>query len=196
MKNASQHLSAEANSQQFITGLQKPCIYVPRHQRGLTLLEGLAWMALAGVVVAGALAMNAKGWLGNKEQKEITHISSLISGTKQLQSVNGYGASGTNLVPALISADLVPGDMTVSGTTLTNRFGGTVTVTSTGLGYTVTDPSLPASACMSLARQISQIGGLTTKIGSGAAATGAVDTATAQAQCSGSANTVAFTMAN
>lgn len=196
MKIASQNPLAAQQPKQRSQHLRQPRVSIHHKQAGLTLLEGLAWMALAGVVVAGALAMNGKGWLGNKEQKEITHVSALISGTKQLQSVNGYGASGTNLVPALISAEVVPGDMTVSGNTLVNRYGGTVTVTSTGLGYTVTDPGLPASACMSVARQISQINGLTTKIGSGAAITGAVDTATAQAQCSGSTNTVAFTMAN
>lgn len=190
MKNVSKNPPAKVHV------VQPPRIYVPYRQRGLTLLEGLAWMALAGVVVAGALAMNAKGWLGNKEQKEVTHISAIISGTKSLQSVTGYGASGTNLVPSLISQGLVPADMTVSGTTIVNRYGSTVTVVSTGLGYTVTDSGLPASACMTLARQISQTDGITTKIGSGTATANAVDTATAQAQCSGATNTVAFTAAN
>jgi hypothetical protein len=196
MKITPKNPPANTRGQRHAQNFRQWPVHIPYHQRGLTLLEGLAWMALAGVVVAGALAMNAKGWLGSKEQKEITHISAIVSGTKQLQSVSGYGSSGTNLVPALISAGLVPADMTVSGTTIVNRYGGTVTVVSTGLGYTVTDPSLPAATCMSLARQISQVDGLTTKIGSGTAITTAVDTATAQTQCSGTTNTVAFTSAN
>ncbi len=169
---------------------------VPYKQRGMTLLEGLTWMALAGGVVAAALGMNAKGWLGNKEGTEIKHISTLVSNTKKLASVNGYGAAGTNLVPSLIAEDLVPSDMTNQAGVLVNRYGGTVTVVSTGLGYTITDPSLPTAPCMALAKQISASGAGTTKINTSGAVTGPVDSPTAQAQCTSATNTVSFTMAN
>lgn len=171
-------------------------IRVPYRQRGMTLLEGLAWMAIAGLVVAGALAMNAKGWLGNKEQKEMTHISAIISGAKQLQTVTGYGTAGTSLVAAMINGGLVPSDMTVSGSTIVNRYGATVTVVSTGLGYTVTDPGLPASACMSLVTGISAMGDISTKMNSGTATTGPIAAAAASAGCNTASNTVAFTLAN
>jgi len=165
-------------------------------QRGATMLEIMAWLAIAALIVGGAIAMIASGWSSSKEAKEGEHVTSLISNTKKLQSVNGYGPAGTNLVPALIATNGVPGDMTVSGNTLINRYGGTATVVSTGLGYTVTTPSLPTNACISVSKSVSSAGGVTTKINSGTASANPVDTATATAACTSATNTLAFTLAN
>lgn len=165
-------------------------------QRGATMLEIMAWLAIAALIIGGAIAMIASGWSSSKETKEGEHVTTLIANTKKLQSVSGYGASGTNLVPSLIATNGVPGDMTVSGNTLVNRYGGTVTVASTGLGYTVTTPGLPTNACIAVAKSVSSAGGVTTKINSGSASTTPVDTATATAACTSATNSLAFTLAN
>ncbi|MDH0794619.1 type 4 pilus major pilin [Stenotrophomonas maltophilia] len=165
-------------------------------QQGATVLEIMAWMAIAALIIGGAIAGIASGWSSYKENKEGDHVTALIANTKKLQSVSGYGASGTNLVPSLIATNGVPGDMTVSGNTLTNRYGGTITVVSTGLGYTVTSPGLPANACIAVAKSVSSAGGVTTKINSGSASTTPVDTVTATAACTSATNSLAFTLAN
>jgi len=165
-------------------------------QRGATMLEIMAWLAIAALIIGGAIAGIASAWSGSKESKESEHTIALFANTKKLQSVNGYGPAGTNLVPGLIAVGGVPSDMTVSGGTLVNRYGGTNTIVSTGLGYTVTVPNLPTAACVTVAKNASSAGGVTTKINGGAASTAPIDTASAAAACTSASNSLVFTLAN
>ncbi|MGX9960647.1 type 4 pilus major pilin [Xanthomonas euvesicatoria] len=173
--------------------------YTRRHtlQRGMTLIEMMVVLALIGLLVAGALVASAKGWFGNKVTSDIKQLSSLMAETKKLQGVDGYGTSGTNLVPTLIANGGVPADMTKSGSTILNKFGGTVTIVSTGLGYTVTSPGYETDACMEVSRALSTAGsGLTTRINGGTATTGQISAASATTSCSSDSNSLAFTFAN
>lgn len=168
-----------------------------KSQAGMTMIEGLAWMALAGIVVAGALVANASGWGGNKIRQDTTQLTSLFGNAKKLQDVSGYGAAGTNLIPAMVVQKLVPADMTASGNTLTNKYGGAITLVSTGIGYTLSSAGYPSEACMEVGRNISLAGsGMTTSINGGGAISGQVASATAAAQCTGTTNSVAWTAAN
>lgn len=116
-----------------------------------------------------------------------------------LKTGTGYGTSGTSLVADLIASKGVPKNITISAGTLVNDFNGTITIVSTGTGYTVTDPNLPADVCIQEVMKVSQSATYTsTAINGNAAVTGAVPRATATTQCNqtGSANSVAFTSAS
>ncbi|OHE80661.1 MAG: hypothetical protein A2X76_01310 [Lysobacterales bacterium GWF1_69_6] len=166
-------------------------------QQGLTLIEALVWIILSILVIAGAAAGIAKAFGANETRTEADHITSIIVSTKTLRSSGGYGASGTDLVPALIATNAIPKTMTVVSGVPKNAWDGTVTVASTGPGFTITYPTVPQAACIELATKISRGGAVTTKIGTGTAIVGEVPTATATTQCaSPSANSLAFTVTN
>lgn len=168
-----------------------------RLARGMTLLEMLVVVAIIGVIIA--LASGRVGGFNNAQKisNHIVQTSSLIANTKQLRGTTGYGASGADLVPTLIKSGLVPSGMQVSGSTIKSVFGGTVTVASTGNGYTVTDPTIPQDACIQILPKISMSGVVSTKVGTSTAITGEVDSAAATTNCaSATANSVAWTSAD
>lgn len=169
-----------------------------RHkQQGLTLIEALVWIILSILVIAGAAAGIAKAFGSNETRTEADHITNIIVSTKTLRSSGGYGTSGANLVPSLIATNSIPKTMPVIGGVPKNAWDGSVTVVSTGAGFTVTYPTVPQDACIELATKISRGGAVTTKIGTGTAIVGEVPTATATTQCaSPTANSLVFTVNN
>ncbi|MEB0284687.1 type 4 pilus major pilin, partial [Sphingomonas sp. 10B4] len=81
---------------------------------------------------------------------EQSNIGQLIANTRKLKGSNGYGTSGTSLVTQLQTSKGLP-NMSVSGTTLYNAWNGTVTVTSGGMTFILTENGIPGDACMTLA---------------------------------------------
>ncbi|HCE9846023.1 TPA: pilus assembly protein PilX, partial [Pseudomonas aeruginosa] len=69
---------------------------------------------------------------------------------------SGYGSSGTNLIPSLIAINGVPKNMSVSSGVVYNVYGGSVTVSSTGMGFSITTSKLPKDACITLGTKIAK----------------------------------------
>lgn len=156
-----------------------------------------AMVLVVGVLAIGAaVAWGPKLFNGNTDGIEIQNVAHLLTATSSLRTQSGYGSSGTNLNAALIAADEVPSTMTISGTNITNAFGGAVTVSSTGTGFTISYAGVPKSNCIALATKVASSVNYTTKIGSGTAITGEVTNANAVAGCTGTANTITWTSSN
>lgn len=149
---------------------------------------GAIEMIVVLIIVIGLLALAASRWDtlfgSNEAAEEISNVNMLMAGTKNLKTSSGYGASGTNLVPALIKAGAVPKNMTVTSGALYNTWGGVVTVVSTGTGFTVASSSVPEGVCLTLATKLARGGVYSTKINSGTAIVGEVTQAAATAGCS------------
>ncbi len=77
----------------------------------------------------------------------------------------------TNLIPSLIAINGVPKNMSVSSGVVYNVYGGSVTVSSTGMGFSITTSKLPQDACITLATKIAKNTFEQTKINSGSAIT-------------------------
>lgn len=153
------------------------------------------------VVILGLLALGASKMdmlrSGSDTTEEMSNIQALYASTKTLKSSTGYGASGTDLAALLVTYKGVPKNMAVSGSVISNLFGGTVPILSTGTGFTITENSVPPEDCIKLAPKISRSGSFTTtQINANAAVTGEVTPAVAGTQCTGSTNTLTFTSAN
>ncbi|EPQ5199368.1 type 4 pilus major pilin, partial [Pseudomonas aeruginosa] len=106
---------------------------------------------------------------------------------------SGYGSSGTNLIPSLIAINGVPKNMSVSSGVVYNVYGGSVTVSSTGMGFSITTSKLPKDACITLGTKIAKNTFEQTKINSGTAITGEVTTAAATQACSSDSNSITWT---
>lgn len=161
-------------------------------QGGFGALEIFVALGIGILAVLGALAWKSKLDNSSNNQVESENIASLIANTKQLKTASGYGASSTNLVPLLINFEGVPGNMSKSGVTITNVWGGSVTLISTGAGFTLTYADVPTANCIFLATQASPGYGSTLRINGGSAMTGEVTSSVANAACTSSTNSLAW----
>lgn len=165
-------------------------------QDGLSLIEMMFIILIAIIVIGGAIAFGYKQMAKQQESAIQEAIATLMVNTKALRGSNGYGSTGTNLMPSLIAIDAVPDAMSVSGTTVTNSYGGAVTVVSTGMGFTLTNAGLDQAACIGLATKIGRSAFFTTRINGGSAIAGEVTAAQATAGCTGTTNSVAWTVSS
>lgn len=166
-----------------------------KSQAGFTMIEAMIAIVIGLVVVGAAVALSGDGTRSSRVQGEVTSLGQLFSQIPNLRSNSGYGANGTNLVPALRQNKAIPAQISDTGTTLANKWGGAITVTSNGLGYVVSTAGLPPEGCANVAQRLSG-SALSTSINGGAPITGEVTSAVATAQCSNATNTLAFTSHN
>nr|WP_260630532.1 type 4 pilus major pilin [Pseudomonas aeruginosa] len=149
---------------------------------------GAIEMIVVLIIVIGLLALSASRWHtlfgSNEPAEEISNVNMVMAGTKNLKSSSGYGASGTNLVPALIEAGAVPKNMTVTSGAPYNTWGGAVTVVSTGTAFTVAYAAVAEGVCLTLASKLARGGVYSTRIDSATAIIGEVTEAAATAGCS------------
>lgn len=163
-----------------------------RNVRGLTLIE----LIIAIIIGLGFLAAVA-GTISSATSKsdisaDAQGVTGLIANTKTLRAGGSYGASGTNLVPSLIAMKGVPTTLTVSGTSVLNNWGGSITVVSNGAGFTTTTAGVPQEACIEEALKLSKAM-YTTAINGGAAVAGQVSQAQAVAGCTNeTSNTIVW----
>ena len=166
-----------------------------KSQAGFTVIEAMIAIVIGLVVVGAAVALSGDGTRSSRVQGEVTGLGQLFSQVPNLRSNSGYGPNGTNLVPALRQNRAIPAQISDSGTTLSNKWGGPITVTSNGFGYVVTTGGLPPEGCAGVVQRLSG-SALATSINGGAAITGEVTSAVATAQCGNASNTLTFTSHN
>jgi len=163
-------------------------------QRGASLLEALAYLGIAAVVVLGAISLLTGAFSSAKTNQTNEEVVAMRTAVRKLYMGQTYPA-GT-LQAALISANAIPGTLTrAAGGALANGWGGAVTVAGTGGTFTVTYNAVPQDVCISL------VSGATDWVsisGNGANAVtifpATVDNATTMCTVAGAAgNTLAFT---
>lgn len=168
-----------------------------RKQSGFLSIEAIAVVFF--IVVGLALAASRTDMLGggSEASEEISNIQTLYTSTKALKGSGGYGASGTNLVPQLVSTGGIPKSMSIVSGKIYNAFGGEVTVLSTGVGFTIASANVSGTSCNKAATKISRGGAFySTTIGANAATVGEVTSSVAATQCATSANTITYTAAS
>ncbi|MHC8403545.1 type 4 pilus major pilin [Pseudomonas sp. MDT1-17] len=163
-------------------------------QTGSSNMEMLFYLILAALVVGGAIALGLKLFNKQTNNGEQTNVANLIVNTRALKGSQGYGTNGANLIPQLITTDGIPDGLTNSSGAIFNSWNGTVTVTSTGPAFVLTYGSIPQDSCVSLATKVAKTRAYSTKINSGTAVIGEVDSATATTNCSATTNTIAWTI--
>lgn len=163
-------------------------------QRGASLLEGIAYLGIAAIVILGAVALLTTAFGTAQSNRASEEIVSLRTAAKKLYAGQTYP---TDLLPAMISAAAIPGTLIVDTTnnTVKNSWGGAVTISGTsGSGtnsFTITNDAVPQDACVSL---ISGATGWTqVAIGSNTITTFPVPASSAASACASGANSVSFT---
>jgi prepilin-type N-terminal cleavage/methylation domain-containing protein len=153
-------------------------------QKGFTALE-LIVVLIVGLGIIALAASKMDLLFGNANiSEEISNINTLLSNTKNLKTVSGYGATGTDLIPELISTSGIPKNMTLADGLPYNVWGGAVAVTSSGTGFAIVYQRVPQDACIKLATKTNKGGTFATvQVNDAHAITGEYTAAQANTDC-------------
>ncbi len=158
-----------------------------KRQAGFLSIEAIVVL----VIVLGLLA------LGASKMDILTGNSN--AATKGLKTSAGYGTTGTDLMATHIANGSVPKNVQVVSGVAKNLYGGNLSVTSTGTGFSISEAALPSDACIKLALKVSAGGTFaSTTFNGGTATTGPLSSAAATAGCNAAnnQNTVVWTTAS
>lgn len=119
-------------------------------QRGASLLEGIAYLGIAAVVVLGAVSLLGGAFSSAKSNQAIEEAVAMRTAVRKLYIGQAYPTE--SLVPSLIAANAIPGTLVknVTDGTLKNSWGGSVTVVGTATGFEITYAAMPKDVCVSL----------------------------------------------
>lgn len=167
---------------------KKPFKKIGKFQAGMTLMELIASLAVIAVVIVGAVALYGNASSSASSVTMTKDIMAIRSAAQQLfQGQGGYGTASINAT--LITANKIPGDLSISGTTISTPLGGTLTVTGATSAITLAITNVPADVCTQLLTNLAT-GWASVQVGSSAALTTfpvSPAIATAAANCGGTA---------
>ncbi len=167
-----------------------------QRQCGASLLEGIAYLGIAAIVVLGAISLLTGAFSSAQSNRVSEEVVSIRTGVKKLfmgQS-SGYGTTGTDLMPILVNAKVLPTTITVptGGTTATNAWAGAVTVTALGGNqFDITYAAVPADACINILSGAS--GWVSITAGGGAITVFPAAPSDVQAKCGATAGNITWT---
>ncbi len=163
-------------------------------QRGASLLEAIAYLGVAAIVVLAAVSLLQNAFGSARSNQTTEELTGLRTTLRKMYSGQPY--TDPDMLKNMITAKAIPGTLSVStdGTAINNTWGGTVTPSSANdATFTITYTQMPPDVCMTV------VSGATgwTKIADGADANQITVFPAAAAKaaklCGAAANTVAFT---
>lgn len=124
-------------------------------QRGASLLEGIAYLGIAALIILGAVSLLTAAFSSAQSNRGAEEVVSIRTGVKKLYTgqANSYGTA--DITANLNAARIFPTTLTPNASPLTgmnNSWGGLVTVTGTNAGatFTITYTLVPQDACISI----------------------------------------------
>lgn len=161
-------------------------------QHGASLLEVIAYLGVAAVVVLGAVSLLGTAFTGAQSGQTAQDLVSLRTAVKKLYNGGNYGTS--EMTALLSAANVLPSSLKLGGTaqapTVTNSWGGTVTITGANTSFSIAYPGMPKDACLNI------VAGATgwSSIGNGSTSVSASPATPADANtlCAAATNTITF----
>lgn len=158
-----------------------------RKQRGMFggATEQQMILAAAGIIVAIAAGAAFVVHQSSRGKAEWQLVDSLVGNIRELYQGVAYPAQ--DLSSDLISQQRVGNARTASGTTIYSNFGGVILPQGAGGAFTVTDPGVPQTQCVTMLRSIPATGYIQVAVNGASpitSFTNGIDVTTAKAQCS------------
>jgi type II secretory pathway pseudopilin PulG len=121
-------------------------------QRGASLLESIAFLGIAAIVILGAVALLLGSFSSANTNRTQQEVTSIRTGVKKLfmgQSAS-YGNGSIN--PTLISAKVFPTTLAIdTSNNVLNAWNGAVDVAGNSANFTISYANVPKDVCVSLA---------------------------------------------
>lgn len=118
-------------------------------QTGVSLIEVVAYLAIAGLVIAGALAMFTSASQSQLSNAIISDTQNIRAATRATYSGN-YGATVGSLLQVLKNSAKIPSNWTVSGTTATVTGSVVASVSGNSNLFRISYGNVPRSVCIDL----------------------------------------------
>lgn len=118
-------------------------------QAGASLLEGIAYLGIAALVLIGAVALLNTAFSSANSNQLNQELSSIQTATRRLFMTTQGNFGTTDITTGLIGAGGFPQTLTVGTSTVTNVWGGAVTVTGNNADFTVEYTAVPRDVCVS-----------------------------------------------
>jgi hypothetical protein len=173
-----------------LSGAQPPVAL--RRQRGASLLEVIAYLGVAAIIILGAIALLSSAFSGANTNRTATEVSTIRTGVKKLYMGQQASFSGITTT-VLIAAKVFPSSLNISGTTAVyNPWGGAVTVTASAdnMSFILSYAKVPQDVCINT---VSSSGDWNTVAVGTTSMTPPISPATATTACSGTTNTITWT---
>ena len=156
-------------------------------QNGASLLEGIAYLGIAALVVLGAVSLLTSASSSAKANQMTNEVVALRTAVRKIYAGQVYPAG--SLLTTLTSAKAIPTTLQVNGAVVTNSWGGTVAIAGeSNTTFSITYPGVPKDVCVSV---LSGATDWTSAKGAGTAITAfPVTSDNATTTCSGDTNTV------
>jgi type II secretory pathway pseudopilin PulG len=169
------------------------------HSRGVTLLEVIAYLGVAGMIIVGSVSMLTKAFSSSEVATAQQQIEAIHTSVKKL-----FGASATygtaDMTTNLVQAQALPTTLRIGGTatapTVQNKWGGGVTVTGANNQFTLQYASVPRDACIEIITSLPINHWASATVGSNVATTFPIPLGTAATSCTAGTNTIALTSLN
>lgn len=173
---------------------------IPQHlrlQRGASLLEGIAYLGIAAIVVLGAVSLLTSAFGSAQSNRTSEEMTAIRTAVRKLYMGQQYAPAGS-LNASAIQAGVFPATL-VTGAgagAVTNAWGGNVIVTGAGSTFTVSYAAVPQDVCITTLSTAS--GWTQVSVNAGAAITAfpiSPSAAAGAAACTNAAggNTIVFT---
>lgn len=161
-----------------------------RGQRGASLLEGIAYLGIAAVVVLGAVSLLGSASASAKANQTKEELIALRTAVKKLYAGQSYPVASMNAT--LTAAQAVPSTLQVNGNAITNSWGGAVTVEgTTATTFTIVYNNVPQDVCINTLSGLT--GWVSVRQGDGQPVmSNPVSTMDATNVCSAASNTIAL----
>ncbi|HEX7682872.1 MAG TPA: type 4 pilus major pilin [Trinickia sp.] len=165
-----------------------------RRQRGASLLEGIAYLGIAAIVVIGAIALLRTAFGSANANTMLEQLSSMQTAARKLYMTTQGNYGAVSLDGPIIAAGAVPQGMAVNtaNATITNAWGGTVTLTGANTTFTISYENVPKDVC------VDALTGTTTgftqvAVDAAAAVSTPVSPSDAASACKNDTNTIVWT---
>ena len=121
-------------------------------ERGASLLEGIAYLGIAAIVVIGAVSLMRSAFSNAQSNNLLQAVISIRTNIRKLYMGQGGTPYANIALGTLISAQAFPSSVATDATagTATNTWSGLITVASvlSGSQFSITYPNVPQDVCI------------------------------------------------
>ncbi|MFC3469373.1 type 4 pilus major pilin [Massilia oculi] len=121
-----------------------------RRQRGASLLEIIAYLGIAAIVVLGAVSMLGSAFGNAQANRTIEEVVSIRTGIKRLYMGQAASYGQVAITEQAIKSRVLPATLAVNNNDVKNAWNGAVTITGATSAFEIKYAAVPQDACISI----------------------------------------------
>jgi hypothetical protein len=163
------------------------------HQRGASLLEGIAYLGIAAIVILGAVSLLGSAFGSAQSNQSVEEVVSIRTAVRKLYSGQAYAAG--DITATLMNARALPGSLrpNAANNAVTNTWGGAVTVVGAGATFAINYIDVPRDVCVNMISGATGWTQITANANANAIIAFPATAAAANGICAAAPNSIVFT---